>query len=205
MELVGAFDIERLARGTSAGRADRRFDRQLAAAERVRSTGRIRILVGIERVAPAPARRDHGLLDDRRWSGDLLAVTRLRLRRTIGGVQVRIRLRRGKRRDVRLGYRRLTAGPRLRAAQHPQSLLKHLVLVLQLFVLTGELPQLVLKLLNPHLRIAIVGLCECRRRQHLRSKRQRRRERQDAHDPAGHSADGSMTSGRHVGLTTRSA
>ena len=110
------------------------------------------------------------------------AVTRLRLRRTIGGVQVRIRLRRGKRRDVvRLGYGGLTAGPRLRAAQPPpQSLLKHLVLVLQLFVLTGELPQLVLKLLNPHLRIAIVGLCECRRRRRPLRKRQHRRHRRDA-------------------------
>ncbi|MDE2332606.1 MAG: hypothetical protein KGK16_17735, partial [Bradyrhizobium sp.] len=145
-----------------AGRADRRFDRQSATAERVWSTRRIGILIWIKGVAAAPARHDHGLLDDGRRSGHLLAVARLRLRRRIGRVRDRIRLRRGKRRDVRLRRRRLTAGPGLRAAQHPKSLLKQLVLVLQFLVLTGELPQLVLKPLNLHLRIAIVGLRERR-------------------------------------------
>jgi hypothetical protein len=43
---------------------------------------------------------------------------------------------------------------------------------LQFFVLPGELPELIFKLLNPDLRVDILGL-----RERLRPKRQHRRQR----------------------------
>jgi hypothetical protein len=67
--------------------------------------------------------------------------------------------------------------------------------VLQFLVLAGELPQLALELLDPHLRIAIVGLRQRARRQRLRSQRQHRGQRQCARDPAGSSAGSLVTSG----------
>ncbi len=60
---------------------------------------------------------------------------------------------------IGLGNGGLTAGGGLRAAlKHPQALFELPVAVLQLLVLAGELPQLVLKLLDAHFRIGIVGL-----------------------------------------------
>lgn len=53
--------------------------------------------------------------------------------------------------------------------QRAQAFLKQLVLVLQLFVLAGELPQLVLEVIDLHLRIAVIRL-----RKRLRSKREHR-------------------------------
>ena len=55
------------------------------------------------------------------------------------------------------------------ALKQPQALFELPVAVLQLFILAGELPQLILKLLNPHFRVGIVGL-----RESLRTKRQHR-------------------------------
>jgi hypothetical protein len=56
-----------------------------------------------------------------------------------------------------------------------QAFLKQLVLMLQLLVLAGELPQLVLKLLDPHFRIAAI----IRLRKRLRTKRKHRGECHD--------------------------
>ena len=72
----GVGEIERLAGPAAAGSADRRLgrNRKLAAAERARRTGSIRILAGVESIAAAPARRQRRpgrLLHDRRWSGNL--------------------------------------------------------------------------------------------------------------------------------------
>ena len=160
-------EIERLACVAPAGRADRRFgrDRELAAAERARRAGGIRILVGIEGIATAPAwRRRHAcrLLDDRRRSGDLRLIAGLGRRLPIG----RIRLRRRQRGDIGLGDGgRRSAGSALGAAlKQPQALFELPVAILQFLVLAGELPQLILELLNPHLRIDIVGLRQRRRR-----------------------------------------
>jgi hypothetical protein len=115
----------------------------------------IRILAGIESIAAAPARRRWRawrFLDDWRWGSNLLVVPRLWL--PIG----RIRLRRY-RGDVGLDGGGLTAGSGLRASlKHPQAIFELAVTVLQLFILAGELPQLILKLLNPHFRIDVVGL-----------------------------------------------
>ena len=103
-------EIERLAGVASAGRADRRFgrDRELAAAERARRAGSIRILVGIEGIAAAAARRAARprLLDDRRGSRDLLAISGLDRWLPIG----RTGLRRRHRGDVGLAGRSLPAG-----------------------------------------------------------------------------------------------
>ncbi len=95
--------------------------------------------------------------------------------------------------DVGLADGGLTPGRGLGAAlKQPQALFELPVAVLQLFILAGELPQLILKLLNPHFRVGIVGL-----RESLRTKRQHRGHRRGAHN--------SMKSGRHSGLTTKSA
>ena len=97
-----------------------------------------------------------------------LVVSRLRCGLPIG----RIRLRRGKR-----SHTGLADGGCLRASlKCPQALLELLILMLQLLVLAGELPQLVLKLLNSHFRIAIIGLRQCRRKESLRPQRQYRGE-----------------------------
>ena len=76
-----------------------------------------------------------------------------------------------------------STGGGLRAAlQRPQALLELPVAVLQFLVLAGELPQLILELLDAHFRVGIVGL-----RQHLRRQRQHRGDR--------HGAGSSMKSG----------
>ena len=48
------------------------------------------------------------------------------------------------------------------ALQQPQAVLELPVAVLQFLVLAGELPQLIFQLLDPHFRIAIVGLRQSR-------------------------------------------
>ncbi|HKB82643.1 MAG TPA: hypothetical protein VKD04_05485, partial [Burkholderiales bacterium] len=61
-------------------------------------------------------------------------------------------------------------GHGLRAAlKQSQALFELPVAVLQFLILAGELPQLILKLLNPHFRIGILGLGE-----RLRTKREHR-------------------------------
>ena len=164
---AGRAEIERLAGPASAGRADRRFigDRQLAAAERARRAGRVRILAGIEGIAAAAAgrRRRRRLLHDRRGRGDLrLLVARLGLRiaRLAWAAGRRIGLRRRRHRGhAGLGHRRLAGRRRGRAAAElPQPLLELAVAILQFLVLAGQLPQLVFEPLDPHLEIGIVGL-----------------------------------------------
>ena len=54
----------------------------------------------------------------------------------------------------------LAAGCLRRGAELAQPLFELTVAVLQFLVLAGELPQLVLKLLNSHFRVDIVGLRE---------------------------------------------
>jgi len=170
---TGVRQIERVARAASPGSADRRAcgNRKLTAAEGLRHPRSIRVLAGIEGVATAPAlgragRRCLRVLDDRRRSSNLLVITRLGLRRPIH----RIRLDRGSRSDVGLADSRLTAGRGLRAAlKQPQALFELPVSVLQLLILAGELPQLILELLNPHFRINILGL-----RESVRTQRQHR-------------------------------
>src|SRR5437016_921728 len=79
------------------------------------------------------------------------------------------RLRRGRGGYARLGNRRQAGGRRGCAADLPQALLELPVAVLQFLVLPGELPELVLKPLDPKFQVAIVGLGEG-----LRSKSERR-------------------------------
>ena len=153
-------EIQRLAGAASAGSADRAVDsalgrhRKLTAAERARRAGRIGILVGIEGVAtPAPGlRRASRFLHDRRRRGDLL----LRIARLL---IVRGELHRRRGGDAGLGDRGRSAGGGLRTTlQRLQALFELPVAVLQLLVLAGELPQLILKLLDTHFRIDGVGL-----------------------------------------------
>jgi hypothetical protein len=60
----------------------------------------------------------------------------------------------------------------LRAAlQRSQPIFELPVAVLQFFILAGELPQLILKLLNSRFRIDIIGL-----RERLRTQREHRRQ-----------------------------
>ena len=67
--------------------------------------------------------------------------------------------RRRYRGNARLGHQGL-AGRRncRRTAELPQALLELAVAILQFLVLAGQLPQLVLKPLDPHLEVGIVGL-----------------------------------------------
>ncbi len=186
-------EIERLACSASARSADWRFgrDRQLTAAERTRRAGRSRTLAGIEGIAPAPALRRRNALwrsrwfhDDRRLSGALRVIPRLGRWLPIG----RVRLHRRSRGDVGLGDSGLTAGGGWRATlQRPQAIFELPVAVLQLLVLAGELPQLILKLLNSHFRV--IGL-----RRYLRGQRQHRGDCRGVRN--------SMKSGRHLALTT---
>ena len=85
-------------------------------------------------------------------------------------------LHRRRRGDAGLGDGRLSAGGGLRAAlKLPQALFELPVAVLQLLVLAGELPQLVLELLDAHFR---VGSSDCAER--LRRQRQHRGDRRGA-------------------------
>jgi len=130
----------------------------LTATERARRARGIRVLAGIEGIAAAPASGRDSLrfLDDRRRRGNLrLVITGLDLWLP----QRRIRLHGRRRRDVGQDDRGLATGGNLRAAlQHPQAIFELPVAILQLFILAGELAQLILKLLNAHLRIGIIGL-----------------------------------------------
>jgi hypothetical protein len=127
----------------------------------MRHAGGSRGQAGIEGVATAAALRCAlrcRLLDDRRRRGDLRLITRLgRLPIDRTGR----RLHRGRRRDVGLNGGGLTAGDALgnalgAAPELPQALLELPVAILQLLVLPGDLPQLILKLLNSHFRVDIV-------------------------------------------------
>ena len=176
---AGISKIERLAGVASAGRADRRFgrDRQLTTAERARRAGRIRILVGIEGIATAPARRRRHacrLLDDRRRGRDLLAIARLGRWLPVG----RAGLRRSALWRCWAGRRGGRRGRPARRPEAPQALLELPVAILQFLILAGELPQLILELLNAHLRIVVIGL---RQRECLANdKRQHRGHRRGA-------------------------
>ena len=71
------------------------------------------------------------------------------------------------------------------ALERPQTVFELPVAILQLLILTGQLPQLILKLLNAHRRIFVVGLredllCKSPLWQCLRAKRQHRRHCRDA-------------------------
>jgi hypothetical protein len=73
----------------------------------------------------------------------------------------RCRLHRGSRRDPRLDDGWLACGSAWRAAlKRPQALLELPVAVLQFLVLAGELPQMILKLLDSHFRVDVTGLRE---------------------------------------------
>jgi hypothetical protein len=135
----------------------------LTAAERARRPRGIRNLAGIEGIAAAPARRGGRpcrFLNDRGRSGDLRLVTGLRL--------PRCRLHRRSGGDAGLDHGRLTCGgltgrnTRCATLKRPQALLKLPVAVLQLFVLAGELPQLIFELLDAHFRVDLTGLRERR-------------------------------------------
>ena len=83
------------------------------------------------------------------------------------------------------GKPRLTAGRDLRAAlKHLQAIFELAVAILQFLVLAGELPQLILELLNAHRRIFVIGLrqdcCAETCCTNLRTKRQHRRHCRDA-------------------------
>ena len=79
--------------------------------------------------------------------------------------------------DVRLRNGGRDAGSALGAAlKQSQAIFELPVTILQLLVLTGELPQLIFKLLDPDLRIDVVGLRERRRIPGERAQRQHRRQ-----------------------------
>jgi len=134
----------------------------------MRCAWRIGILGGVESIAAPPARLASGrrlglLLNDRRRRRNLrlliarlgLPVCRLGLlRRAIGRTG---RHRRGVRRSSRPSRSGLHAGLKL-----PQALFELAVAILQLFVLAGQLPQLILEPLDAHFRIDIIGLRETR-------------------------------------------
>jgi hypothetical protein len=136
----------------------------LAATERARRARGIGNLARIEGIAAAPAlprrhpsRHSCRFLDDRGRSGDLRLIARLGLRLP----KRRIRLQRGSGCNTGLSHGSLTgAGAGRAALKRPQAVLELPVAVLQLFILAGELPQLILKLLDPHFRIDIIGLRE---------------------------------------------
>ena len=164
---AGGAEVERLARPASAGRADGRVvgDRQLAAAERARRAGGVRVRVGVEGIATAAAggRCCRLLLNDRRGGCDLrLLVSGLSLRLALSLPCGRTGLlhRRRNCSDAGLRHRwlaRRTCSGRA-AAELPQPLLELAVAILQLLVLAGQLPQLVFEPLDPHLEIGIIGL-----------------------------------------------
>jgi len=115
-----------------------------------------RVIEGIA-TAQASGRHSPWFLHDRRRRGNLLVIPRLDLWLP----QRRIRLHRRGRRNVGLGERGLTAGSSLCAAlQQPQAVFELPVAILQFLILAGELPQLILKLLNPHFRVETIGLGE---------------------------------------------
>jgi hypothetical protein len=139
----------------------------LSAAQCARRARRIRILIGIEGIATAAALRlsRRRLLHDRRRRRNLLIIGRLLLHLGLPGDRI------GLRRDCRdVGLTAdggLTAG---RRTQLPQAIFELPVAILQLLILAGELPQLVLKLLDADFRIDVVRLLSER----LRSGREHR-------------------------------
>ena len=152
-----------LRQGSGAGR------RQARAAHRGRSGS------GWDRrhrhgAGPVPG-ASRSFLDDRRRSSDLRLIAGLGRGLPIGWI--RLHRRRGG--DIGLGNRRRSAGSTLGAAlKQSQALFELPVTILQFLVLAGELPQLILKLLNPDFRIDIVGLGESRRTQDRRTQHQHR-------------------------------
>ena len=136
----------------------------MAAAERPRRSRGVGILVGVKGVATPAARRRYarGLLNDGRGSGDLRLIASRRLLIDDGRRlywRQRGRIRQGNTGLARKRSLRTRLGT---ALKHPQTLFQLPVTVLQLLVLPGELPQLVFELLDPGLRIDIVGLRERR-------------------------------------------
>ena len=137
--------------------------RKLTAAERARRSRSIRVLAGIEGIATAPALA---------WrTGGSPAVPERSARERQSAAHSPAGLAAagsggfgcigGSCGDVRLGDGRLTAGRALCAAlKQPQAIFELPVAILQFLILAGELPQLVLKLLNPHFRVDIIGLRE---------------------------------------------
>ncbi|MHC2743323.1 hypothetical protein ACVMFA_009132 [Bradyrhizobium liaoningense] len=173
---AGVGEIKRLARVAAAGAGSRRH-RLLPAAECARRARRVRVLVRIERIAAAARAGCAGrrlLLNDRRRGGDLrLLVVRLRgrlllaiARRDLGWCYLGGRHRRNV---------RCLAGRGLRTAfERTQPLLELAIAILQLFVLAGELAQLVLQPLDPHLGVGIIRLREDRLRKCGRAQREQR-------------------------------
>jgi hypothetical protein len=96
-----------------------------------------------------------------------------------------------RRRDRRLHGDWLATGGSLRTAlEQAQALFELPIAKLQFFVLAGELPDLILQLLNPDLRVDLVGLRQ-RLRRSLRTQPERRGQRRRARY--------FMKSGRHNG------
>src|SRR5581483_9058 len=182
----GVREVQRFARSAAAGSADRSIgrDQQLAAAQRTRRPRRVRILAWIEGVAATrdAAPCWWRFLDNRRGRGGLglavtallivallaiaalLVVTRLRLRlRGVAALGLIGPLRLlaisalggGYSGDPGLG-RRLTGRRRCGSLQRPQLLLELAVAVLQLLVLAGQLPELILQSLDPDRGILVI-------------------------------------------------
>ena len=128
-------------------------------------------MAGIEGVATTPAlalRSFLRRLNDRSRCCNLLLIIRGLLAAGLATRRIRLSSRRGcddglgysrLGNDALLGDGRLPGGRRLcTALEHPQTLFELPVAVLQFLVLARELPELILKLLNTHFRIGIVGL-----------------------------------------------
>ena len=100
------------------------------------------------------------ILHDRRWRSDLV-ISRL----------PRARRRRGDHGRGRAGLPRRSG--RRACLQRPELLFKLPIAILQLFILAGELPQLIFKPLDLHFRIDVVGLRRSRhgQRHHRRNCR----------------------------------
>lgn len=147
---------------------------KLATPKRSWRARRIRVLSGIEGIVAASAARNLWRLDDRCRCCDLrlpigrlaLDISRRSLRLSVSRLHLRLSVSRARRllavsRSGLRGRRRSSAGlggsDRGTGRHTPLSLLEPLleqaVLVLQFLVLAGKLPELVLKLLDPHLRI----------------------------------------------------
>src|SRR5262249_18527834 len=138
------------------------------ATEYARGARSIRILVWIEGIATTPGAgcsRGRRFLHDRRRRCDLRLIGRLLL------AIDRRSLRRRYRRDIPPGRHRSCSlnfsldcswdGCGLRAAfELPDAVLELAVAILQLFVLAGELAELIFQPLDSHLRIGIIRLRE---------------------------------------------
>jgi hypothetical protein len=145
--------IQRFAWAPSAGRTDCRLglDWKLAATQRTRRAGGIRIEGGIEGIAAPADLPSRGLLSD--W-GDRSDGSRLIIRvRLCGRQRARIGLS-----DVGLTGARGASRCLATSLKRSQTLFELAIAILQFLVLPGELAQLIFKLLNPHLRVDLIGL-----------------------------------------------